>query len=79
MPKVIVWKKGPPPSKGWWPASICMDNSVYRWWNGGFWSVPVRKDTSAVTAGKLATLMSTEQRNVRWRERPSTWPERSMT
>ena len=35
------WRKGPPPCKGWWNASIAADPTCRRWWNGRRWSAPV--------------------------------------
>lgn len=32
-----VWRSGPPPSVGWWPASKRGDPTVLRWWGGSNW------------------------------------------
>jgi hypothetical protein len=34
----IKWFSGPPPARGWWPASIYEWMDTYRWWNGERWS-----------------------------------------
>lgn len=81
MPKDIIWKKGPPPSQGWWPASYSKDNNVYRWWNGVTWSLGVSRDYTAASAASVATRAVGISDSVRiyWRDRPSNWPERSKT
>ena len=34
----VVWRDGPPPSIGWWPASITRTPTILRWWDGKTWS-----------------------------------------
>lgn len=35
------WRKGPPPTKGWWNASTERNPVARRWWNGRHWSLVV--------------------------------------
>ena len=73
------WRKGPPPSVGWWPASR-HKMKVYRWWNGEYWSAGATSEVSAERAGVAAARRSIySNEEIFWRERPSDWPERSRT
>lgn len=38
LPKNPVWRSGPPPSIGWWPASAGKWLTILRWWDGIKWS-----------------------------------------
>lgn len=82
MPKSYTWRKGPPPSIGWWPASYSKDNNIFRWWNGTVWSLPCTRKFTAERAGRTAAraahaLWTSD--HIYWRPRPSNWPERSRT
>lgn len=46
------WKKGPPPSVGWWPASTKRSVEVLRWWDGEQWSWAAHRYQSAVSAAR---------------------------
>lgn len=74
------WKRGAPPSQGWWPASYHKNANMLRWWNGKRWSIAVSKWADAKMAGEHARR-ATEPfgRTIYWTERPSDWPERSRT
>jgi hypothetical protein len=54
-----IWKKGPPPSIGWWPTkhyhSTDTDIASYRWWDGECWSWPAFPHESAAKAGRWAS------------------------
>jgi hypothetical protein len=76
---MTTWHKGPPPSIGWWPASICRDPSIFRWWNGKWWSCGCVARYSAQTAARDATVKSQFQDEIEWTERPASWPERART
>lgn len=73
------WHKGPPPSVGWWPASMSRRDGVFRWWNGERWSVDVRSSDTAEQAGCCAALPALFGREIEWTDRPDDWPERSKT
>lgn len=72
------WFSGPPPSLGWWPASIFKNENTFRWWNGKQWSVAVTKQHTAYAASYRARMLS-EVTSIRWKHRPDDWPERSRT
>jgi hypothetical protein len=72
------WHKGPPPSVGWWPASISRDGSMLRWWNGEIWSIAVAAHRSSEYAAKIAS-MPEPYYDIEWKDRPKSWPERSRT
>lgn len=72
------WRKGPPPSIGWWPASFSKDPNCLRWWNGHCWSIGAYEYTAA-GAEKVASLRSDHQDTIEWTDRPAWWPERSKT
>lgn len=76
------WHKGPPPSLGWWPASINECFGIYRWWNGMYWSWAATSQASSIDAGKIALfkeVISDIGGVVKWKHRPKSWPKRSMT
>ena len=74
----LVWHSGPPPSLGWWPASANKDPDVLRWRSATSWSRCVTKHTPLARAAYLATQPAYAE-NIRWTERPASWPERSRT
>lgn len=77
-----VWRSGPPPEIGWWPADCigwwpadCYDEqrgpspSVLRWWDGE-WSGMALDGDSAERAGRIASLKSiTPERFILWTDR----------
>jgi hypothetical protein len=73
------WHRGPPPSVGWWPASIFENSEVLRWWNGQGWSYPVDKTVRPFEVTLYAQIMSNCQRKIKWQFRPTNWPMHSHT
>jgi hypothetical protein len=75
------WNKGPPPSLGWWPASVARDSAAIRWWDGQCWSVLARPNYSAKLAAAQAKIKYPEghQHLIKWSDRPASWPARSRT
>lgn len=76
-----VWRDGPPPSVGWWPASITRSDNELRWWNGLFWSVGVANasTTPSRLAARTAARPSQKNNQVEWTDRPTDWPKESYT
>jgi hypothetical protein len=72
------WKDGPPPSKGWWIASVTQNPWYLRWWDGETWSTCVLK-TDSPQAASRAAKMKVDSTFVQWLPRPADWPERSKT
>ena len=77
------WKKGKPPSIGWWPASKRYDINTIRWWDGKHWSMAFRADRE-YTEHELNFWVRTWENikdgsQIYWHERPKTWPQRSRT
>jgi hypothetical protein len=77
----MKWHKGPPPSIGWWPASVSGDPDATRWWDGKRWS-EVAFD--GYSAAEVETTAKTpvgwiKQPYIQWQHRPESWPERSKT
>lgn len=72
------WHSGPPPSVGWWPASMCGNYACFRWWDGSRWSAAAwaedTKDQASFAAG-----VKTYYTYIKWTDRPASWPERSRT
>lgn len=68
------WKSGPPPSVGWWPASVSNDPQCLRYWDGKAWSdaafPTMRKTNPAVKAIRKDLRL----RDIRWA--PKWWPEK---
>lgn len=81
MTKKTVWHEGPPPSIGWWPASLVRNKKCLRWWNGFAWSYAVYKADDPIvvarTAGRRAP--TAVQGCIEWTHRPANWPERGRT
>lgn len=73
------WRDGPPPSVGWWPASVHPYRDMLRCWNGAQWSCCASSCQSAETAAKDAAMPALGQKTIRWRDRADWWPERSRT
>jgi len=73
------WRKGPPPSIGWWPASFSKNPNYLRWWNGKWWSQSVPSWVSAQTAARIAKNQTNLHDAIEWTNRPAWWPERSKT
>ena len=77
----MKWRKGPPPSIGWWPASVCKDLGCVRWWNGKHWSQAAWADTPVKVAASTARKpeLAVIQDEIEWTDRPADWPKRSKT
>jgi hypothetical protein len=76
---MTTWRKGPPPSIGWWPASERRNTDAHRWWNGKVWSEVAFPEDSAKDAAKSAKQKASHQNDIEWTDRPASWPERSKT
>lgn len=76
-----IWKKGPPPSLGWWPVknSHASYQGAYRWWDGECWSWPAFSFESADRAARWAEKKIDWSDVIEWTDRPKNWPERSKT
>ena len=74
------WFSGPPPSIGWWPASVAKDQRALRWWDG-VWSAAAYEGNSADTVARMARTPSYvgPVGSIRWTHRPKSWPKRSRT
>lgn len=73
------WHSGPPPSIGWWPASIFKLETILRWWNGKHWSDPVGIHNNQFRAGHIARFPAAFSNNIVWKQRPKDWPPQSYT
>ena len=76
---MTTWHKGPPPSIGWWPASLWRDPEILRYYNGEWWSVAAYPEYSAEDASAAAREKEFKQDDIEWTERPASWPKRSRT
>ncbi len=76
---MTTWRKGPPPSIGWWPASNCYNPDAHRWWNGEWWSTVAYPEYAANTVAAIARFKDVFQDEIEWTDRPASWPERSRT
>ena len=76
---MITWRKGPPPSIGWWPASLCRSSRSLRWWDGKGWSLHTFPEDNLEDVSRRAALKSPSQDDIEWTDRPADWPERSKT
>ena len=73
------WHSGPPPSLGWWPASIFRDSKAIRWWDGKCWSLPCYQGESLKTIASDAEQKCPKLIGIEWKNRPASWPARSKT
>ena len=84
------WRSGPPPSKGWWIASLTRNAAYLRWWDGANWSSFAKEHYSAREAAKSAkvkvparrvaatsSVVSFDGAGIEWLPRPTNWPARS--
>ena len=76
---MTTWHKGPPPSCGWWPASVQRDPDVLRWYDGEQWSMPAERGTLTPASVAATPAPWHMQARIRWTERPDWWPQRSRT
>jgi hypothetical protein len=76
----MKWHSGPPPSIGWWPASMGKNPDMLRWWDGKRWSEGAPCWVSAEEAARYAKKQNIGPSwAVQWTDRPASWPERSRT
>jgi len=77
----MEWRKGNPPSIGWWPTKNLLNGhqGAYRWWDGEHWSWTAFAHESAFKAAHWASKKEYTNGHVEWAERPADWPERSKT
>ncbi len=75
-----VWKSGPPPSLGWWPASVwgVRNPEMLGWYDGEYWSAFASINESEYSAANQAKKRGGSQ-DVEWLDRPANWPARSRT
>lgn len=83
MTKKIDYKKwhlGPPPSVGWWPASVyeVRNPRMLGWFDGKYWSSFLSDTNNEETAAIVAKSRGGSQK-VEWQHRPASWPARSRT
>ena len=66
-----VWRDGPPPEIGWWPASIWQDTTILRWWDGVSWSFPARDHFDSEKAASYARVVEYRGTycSIRWTDR----------
>jgi hypothetical protein len=53
------WHSGPPPSIGWWPASVNENPKFFRWYDGAEWSASVTESDNAEYAAACAVIKAT--------------------
>ena len=76
------WRRGAPPSVGWWPASMHFVDGLYRWhYGGGEWSIYVNALATAEIAAIAASVPQPLKHGQRmyYKDRPADWPDRSRT
>jgi len=71
---VRVWRSGPPPSVGWWNASISKSPDAWRWWDGTGWSMAAYPEDSLWQVNQNATTKRDpmSKRQIEWTDY---WPE----
>lgn len=73
----VKWFRGPPPSQGWWPASVHRDPTALRWRSASGWSGAARRGDSLEAVAYIATTVAYS--DIEWTDRPASWPKRSRT
>ena len=74
------WHSGPPPSIGWYQASVSQDPEALRWWSHqGVWSKVCRIGDPPARLNLLASIPAFNCEEIEWLERPASWPARSHT
>lgn len=63
------WHSGPPPSIGWWPASVDRDHTALRYWNGGWWSDVARAGWSLRNVIAASRFAYPAQFKIEWSAR----------
>ena len=66
MKKKTIWRKGEPPSIGWWPASLNGLKDSLRWWNGETWSAVAWPWYTAEMASRAAEVKCNCPTGVNW-------------
>jgi hypothetical protein len=68
---VSEWRKGPPPSPGWWPASYFRHAGTLRWHDGNDWSDSVGATDSVTYAVHAANIKLSKraQKDIEWTDR----------
>ena len=77
-----AWHSGPPPSEGWWPASLRGEPEICRFYlKKCGWSLGTLSLFSALHAAIRASQIEvlSRQQRITWRHRPRNWPARSRT
>jgi len=69
----MKWRKGSPPSIGWWPASNVRKPGFVRWWDGSLWSMYARPEDTPERAAQRAASKAPDQEHIEWAERPASW------
>ena len=72
------WFSGPPPSLGWWPASMMRNKDSLRWWDGHEWSWMCVRGIDRITIDYRSARKSGNE-EIEWTHRPKNWPARSKT
>lgn len=67
--KSCKWRKGPPPSIGWWPASVQREPAVLRWWDGKRWSMFTLSSWTAKQAGDHGGIYAITGADIEWCDR----------
>lgn len=79
-----IYRKGEPPSLGWWPTLVdsanCGNGLWLRWWDGRQWSCGAQEGYTAEEAAHCAAVPAPfPDWQIRWTDRPASWPARSLT
>lgn len=67
-----VWYSGPPPFVGWWNASNRLAETLWRWWDGEYWSVVVLEGDQLDTVAYCGGIADQLPGDLMWNDY---WPE----
>lgn len=74
-----VWRDGPPPGIGWWPASSVrnLNPIALRWWDGEWSCVALDSDSPKFAGLVASTRTGHADRDIRWTDR--WWEDEHMS
>lgn len=70
-----VWHKGPPPHIGWWNVSNGHTETLWRWWDGEYWSIVVRESDRLSTVAHCGSIANQLPGDLMWSDY---WPENAV-
>jgi len=61
-----IWHSGPPPHIGWWNASVMEAPGIWRWWDGGWWSLPYNRHAADWEIQRAGQHLNASTGGIEW-------------